>query len=135
MITSPADAPHAEIDICRGNFHARSARLREPNDGLQSNADSPIRNFFWVAALLLGGFQFWISRMAMNTDGNLRPQDMADAIARGNWGAAVNACWRYRFIPVSSLWAGLSFRPSPYREFGVRAFDQFLYIPWGGGRF
>jgi hypothetical protein len=96
-----------------------------------------LSGIFWAAALLLGGFQFWISRMAMNTDG-ISYQDMADAIARGNWSSAVNAYWSPLYPGLLAL-GRILFRPSPYREFGVvhlinffiflgaaRAFDFFL---------
>jgi len=76
-----------------------------------------ISSAFWVAAVLLGGFQFWISRQTMNTDG-ISYLDMADAIARGNWRAAVNGYWSPLY-PCLLAAGRLLFRPSAYWEFAV----------------
>jgi hypothetical protein len=92
-----------------------------------------LSGIFWVAALLLGGFQFWISRMAMNTDG-ISYQDMADAIARGNWGAAVNAYWSPLYPCLVAL-GRILFRPSPYREFGVVHLINFFIFLGAAGAF
>ena len=92
-----------------------------------------ISGIFWMAALVLGGFQFWISRMAMNTDG-ISYQDMADAIARGNWSAAVNAYWSPLYPALLAL-GRILFRPSPYREFGVVHLINFFIFLGAAGAF
>jgi hypothetical protein len=81
------------------------------------NFQRRISSAFWIAAVLLGGFQFWISRQTMNTDG-ISYLDMADAIARGNWRAAVNGYWSPLYPCLLAL-GRIIFRPSAYREFAV----------------
>lgn len=46
----------------------------------------------WAVALLLGLVQAWASRHVLVAD-SISYLDMADAISRGHWGAAVNAYW------------------------------------------
>jgi len=46
----------------------------------------------WAVALLLGLFQAWASRHVLTGD-SISYLDMAGAISRGHWGAAVNAYW------------------------------------------
>jgi hypothetical protein len=85
------------------------------------NRFSPV---FWTAVLLLGGFQFWISRQAMNTDG-ISYLDIADAMAHGQWAAAVNAYWSPLYPSLLAL-GRMVFRPSPYSEFAMVHFVNFL---------
>ena len=94
----------------------------------QVNGATHLRNrispMFWAAVFLLGGFQFWISRQAMNTDG-ISYLDIADAIAHGHWAAAVNAYWSPLYPSLLAL-ARMLLRPSPYNEFAVVHFVNFL---------
>jgi hypothetical protein len=83
--------------------------------------------------IILGAFQAWNTRHAMNADG-ISYLDIGDAYFRGDWQNAINAYWS----PLYSWILGLTlsiFKPSPYYEFTVVHFVNFLIYLWALGCF
>ena len=96
-----------------------------------------LKSVFWSLAIILGFIQTRSGRYLMWFDG---PSylDIADNYLKGNWGAAINACWS----PLYSWVLGIAlyiFKPSPYWElylvksvnfaiyfFALISFDFFL---------
>jgi len=82
---------------------------------------------FCSVAILLGAYQAWDTRHAMNADG-ISYLDMGDAYLRGDWDMAVNAYWSplYSWLLGSAM---LVFRPSAYWEFPlVHLVNFFIYL-------
>lgn len=72
---------------------------------------------FWFMAVMLGAFQAWDARHAMNPDG-INYLDMGDAYLRGDWNMAINAFWSPFYSWLLGL-ALLVLKPSSYWEFSI----------------
>lgn len=86
-----------------------------------------LKSVFWVLAITLGFIQTRSGRYLMWYDG---PSylDIADNYLRGDWDAAINACWS----PLYSWVLGIAlfiFKPSPYWElFLVKSVNFVIYL-------
>ena len=83
-----------------------------------------LKSIFWVLAIFLGILQTWANRYSVWMD-VLSYLDIGDAYLRGDWNAAINACWS----PLYSWLLGLAlfaFKPSPYWELLVVKGVNFL---------
>jgi len=83
----------------------------------QTRNDQWLVGFFCFIAVVLGAYQAWDTRHAMNADG-ISYLDMGEAYLRGDWDMAINAYWS----PFYSWLLGLAMhilRPSAYWEFPV----------------
>jgi hypothetical protein len=88
-----------------------------------------LRVFFWLIALILGGFHAWAAMVSysMNPDG-IAYLDIGDAYLRGHWNVAINTYWS----PLYSWILGLSMHvlhPSIRWEFAtVHIINFFIYV-------
>lgn len=86
-----------------------------------------LKSVFWSLAIILGFIQTRSGRYLMWFDG---PSylDIADNYLKGNWGAAINACWS----PLYSWVLGIAlyiFKPSPYWElYLVKSVNFAIYL-------
>ena len=76
-----------------------------------------VERAFLILSLVLGGFQAWISRYAMNPDG-VSYLDIGDAYLRGDWKAAINGYWSPMYSVVLAT-AMRILKPSLAWEFPV----------------
>jgi len=86
-----------------------------------------LKSFFWGWAITLGIIQAKSGRHLMWYDG---PSylDIADNYLKGNWDAAINACWSPLYSWVLGI-ALFAFKPSPYWEISLVKFVNFaIYI-------
>ncbi len=79
---------------------------------------------FCLLAIVLGAYQAWDKRYAINADG-ISYLDMGDAYLRGDWDMAINAYWSPFYSWLLGL-AMLIFKPSSYWESSVVHLVNFL---------
>lgn len=90
----------------------------------RSGVTQRLKVTFWLAAMILGVFQAWAYRHAIDTDG-IAYLDIGEAYLHGNWNQAINGYW----APLYSWLIGLAlffFKPTPFWEFPAIHFLNFV---------
>ena len=96
--------------------------------GTRIEQSTALRTWLWLAAILLGGTQAWMSRYTLSTHDSVSYLDIADAYLRADWHAALNAHWSPLYSWLLALTLGV-LEPTPYWELAaVKALDFLIYL-------
>ena len=92
---------------------------------LALRSSAAVRRWFWMAAIVLGGAQTWMSRHTLSTHDSVSYLDIADAYLRADWQAALNAHWSPLYSWLLALTLGL-IEPTPYWELATVKLVNFV---------
>jgi len=96
--------------------------------GTRTEQSTALRTWLWLAAILLGGTQAWMSRYTLSTHDSVSYLDIADAYLRADWHAALNAHWSPLYSWLLALTLGV-LKPTPYWELAaVKALNFLIYL-------